>query len=117
MYLADLGCGWSFPQESEQALKSRASSLSQYFHTAITMVAGISTQAKREGLIHDKVAEADSLHPPIHKGMEFLNVISVVLACHELHHSILSLISPVVPEVMIPYRKIFRKLSVITCML
>src|SRR3989442_1686161 len=61
MYLADLGCGWSFPQECEQALKSRASSLSQYFHTAITMVAGISTQTKREGFVHDKVAEADSL--------------------------------------------------------
>jgi hypothetical protein len=44
------------------------------------------------------------LNPSMYIGMEFLNVIGFVLACHGLHNSILLLFSPVA-------REIFRKNS------
>src|SRR2546429_3150162 len=95
-YLVYFCCGWSSLQHDEQTLEGRSSSLCQYFYTAVTLVARITAEAKGEGFVHNEIAIANSLNPSMNIGMEFLNVIRFVLACHGLHNSTLSLISPVV---------------------
>src|SRR6266487_3886529 len=95
-YLSDVSGRWSLPQQGEQTVEGRSRSLSQYFYTAVSVITCISTQAKRQGMFNDKIAEAHPLHPSMHISMKFLNGVSVVLACHEHNDSILLLISPVV---------------------
>ena len=98
-YLSDVSGRWSLPQQGEQTVEGRSRSLSQYFYAAVSVITRISTQAKSQGMFNNKLAEADPLHPSMHMSMQFLNGVSVVLACHGHNDSILLLISPVVRNI------------------
>src|SRR5215471_7168937 len=79
-YIAHPGGGRSSPQRGNKLLKGNPLPLGQDLDISTAVVARISTQAKRQSCFDDEVAEADSLHPSTHPGMQFLDVVTFMLA-------------------------------------
>src|SRR3989442_15159933 len=82
------GGGWPSPKEREKLFKGRPRSLRHYFDASVTLVPGIATQTKRQGFLYHKVPKTHSLDYALHRCMEFVYFVSLVLS-HVLHHSIL----------------------------
>src|SRR5579871_1858500 len=85
--VADMGGGWALPEQGEQSFERRARSLRQYLDAAVALVASVSAQAERLGLLYDEVAKADALHLPVDVGVKFF-IWSVSWLAHTGHDSI-----------------------------
>jgi hypothetical protein len=68
-YIAHLGGRRSSSQQSKQLFERGTSSLGQYFYVSAGVVAHVSTKAKSDGFLDDKVAEAHTLYHSTHPGV------------------------------------------------